>query len=250
MTPLERGLYALGKSRPELDRTAVSDAVQRAKREYYVNQSKQRLSYFDFLRFQVRTMQKGWWVLQAGLLLLLWCGMGAVSAVPELRRMTTVFIPLFVIAAVPELWKNLREQAVEVENAAYFTLRQIYSARLTIFALVDLTLLTAFCALSIGTGRIVLAQVLSEFLLPFAVTCCICFRVLCCRKYHSEVLAVVLCMVWTVLWSRLVLNETLYAQISGPIWAGLVLAAMGYLALCVRRTLNQTHDWSESISWN
>lgn len=250
MTPLERDLYALGNARPEFNPTAISDTVRRAKREYYVNQSEQRLSYFDFLRFQMRTMQKCWWLLQAGLLLFLWCGMEAVSDVPALRRMTTVFMPLFVLAAVPELWKNLREQAIEVENAAYYTLRQIYSARLTVFAVVDLTLLTLFCALAVGTGRIVLAQVLTEFLLPFTVTCCICFRVLCARKYRSEALAMVLCMVWTVLWSRLVLDNDLYARISGPVWAGLLLTAMGYLAVCVRRTLHQTHDWSETVTWN
>lgn len=250
MKQLEQRLYALGKTGPVPDPGAVASAVRRAQQEYYVNQSEGRLPYSDFLRAQARTVRKGWWLLQAGLLLLLWCSMEAVSDVPALRRMTTVFMPLFVLAAVPELWKNLREQAIEVENAAYYTLRQIYSARLTVFAVVDLTLLTLFCALAVGTGRIVLAQVLTEFLLPFTVTCCICFRVLCARKYRSEALAMVLCMVWTVLWSRLVLDNDLYARISGPVWAGLLLAAMGYLAVCVRRTLHQTHDWSESVTWN
>ena len=250
MNHLEKRLYTVGKTGPSPDCSAVTAAVSRSIFEYYVNQSDQKLSYFDFLFFQAHTMQKRWWVLQAALLFTLWYLMGTVSGFPELRRMTAVFIPLFVIASVPELWKNLREQAIEVENAAYFTLRQIFSARLTIFAVVDLTLLTAFCALSIGMGRIVPVQVLSEFLLPFTVTCCICFRVLCCRKYHSDVLAVVLCMVWTVLWAQLVVHGTVYEHISGPIWAGLVLVAMGYLVLCVRRVFKQTQDWSESITWN
>ena len=40
-----------------------------------------------------------------------------------------------------------------------------------------------------------------HFLLPFCVTCCICLRCLYCRRVRSELVPMLLSMVWTGLWT-------------------------------------------------
>ena len=251
MTRLERELYKLGHSGTPLPRPeAVSRAAEAARQAFYIGQSQRPISYFDFLLTQMRTIQKRWWLMQAALLTALWCIVSQGSGMSETRRLIDAIVPLFTIAAAPELWKNLRSGSMEIEGASYFTLREIYSARLTIFAAVDLSLLSVFCLFSLSLGHMGPVRLISELLLPFTVTCCICFRVLCSRRCRSESLAVALCLLWTALWSSVLLREELYSRISLPVWALLLLLCIAYLSLCVRRTLNNTKKWSEYLSWN
>ena len=134
MTRLERELYKLGHSSTPLPQPeAVSRAVEAARQAFYIGQSQRSISYFDFLLTQMRTIQKRWWLMQAALLTALWCIVSQSSGIPETRRLIDAIVPLFTIAAAPELWKNLRIGSMEIEGTSYFTLREIYSARLTLF---------------------------------------------------------------------------------------------------------------------
>lgn len=250
MKKLEKKLHALGHvPYPAPSDAAVARAVNAAKREFYAGAREQTISYFDFLLMQVRTVQKRWWFIQAGLLFALWCLLLYPGTLSHTRRLVDAIAPLFTIAALPELWKNVSSDSTEVEGASYFSLRGIYSARLTLFAAVDLTLLSIFCTLALGTGRVLLELLISELLLPFTVSCCICFRVLCSGRFRSEALAIALCMVYTVLWSGIVLREEFYMRISAPVWALLLLLCAAWLVWCVLRTLNSSMKWSEPV-WN
>lgn len=250
MTKLEKELHALGHApSPAPSDAAVARAVSAAKREFYAGTREQTISYFDFLLMQLRTVQKRWWFIQAGLLFALWCLLIYPNGLSGTRRLVDAIAPLFTVAALPELWKNVSSDSTEVEGASYFGLRGIYSARLTLFAAVDLALLSIFSALSLGTGRVLMELLISELLLPFTVSCCLCFSVLCSGRFRSEALAVALCMVFTVLWSGIVLREEFYMRISAPVWALLLLLCAAWLVWCVRRTLNSSMKWSEPL-WN
>lgn len=252
MTNLERELIALKEAQtfPEPQEEAVQRTVKQSQCNFYVNQATELPSYFDFLHAQAVIMQKRWWMIQAGILIVLWVLMNSLTVERDIQLMTAATMPLFVIVAIPELWKNLRHGATEVENTSYFTLRQIYAARLVLFAGADLLLLTIFCGTAVVYGDFTLMDVISQFLIPCTVTCCICFQVLCSRKYHSEPLAVTLCLLWTALWSRLVLEHHIYDQLSGPVWAGLLLLSVAYLGFCIHRTLKNSNKLIEVTTWN
>ena len=237
-------------SRTESGRSCLQETIRLSKAAFYEMESLEQLSRAEFLYQQSQYIRKRWWILQGGLLVLLWILLAVSESGVVVQKSMGVAAPLFAVLLLPELWKNRNAQATEIEGTAFYSLRQIYAARIFLFAMADFLLLFAFFAATVLTGKMPPEEMLLQFFLPYSVTCCICFRVLCCRKYHSDVLAVVLCMVWTVLWAQLVVHGTVYEHISGPIWAGLVLVAMGYLVLCVRRVFKQTQDWSESITWN
>lgn len=61
--------------------------------------------------------------------------------------------PLFVVLVLPELWKNRSSGALEIECTAYYSLRQIYAARMVLFGLVDLALLTLFFSAALLAGQ-------------------------------------------------------------------------------------------------
>lgn len=215
-------------------------AVQRARKAFYRAEERRRLSYREFLWAQFKTVQKRWWLLQ----FLLLCGLGA--ALPYARygacyfqRGLGVAASLFVILIIPELWKNRSCQCMEVEGAAYYSLRQIYAARMVLFGGVDLLLLTVFCgAVTAGFGFDPVSLMI-HFLLPVLVTACVCFGTLCSKYGFHETAAVLLCVVWSALWSVVVLNEKVYAAISLPVWMGLAAAALTALCVAVHRALRR-----------
>lgn len=60
--------------------------------------------------------------------------------------------PLFALLILPELWKNQSSHTLEIECTTCYSLRQIYGARIFLFALVDITLLSIFSLTAIGSG--------------------------------------------------------------------------------------------------
>lgn len=219
----------------------LKQVIRSAKEAFCESEKSAVLTGPEFLYQQAGYIRKRWWVLQGFLLAVLWMLLQyvAVGNYFTQRCMGTV-APLFVLLLLPELWKNRTANAMEVEGAAYFSLRQIYSARLLMFAVIDLLMLSVFLIAVVGSGRVVLEDVVLQFFLPLVITCCICFRTLYSRREISEGFSVLLCIVWTILWLQLILNENIYDKISVPVWYVVLMLAVVYLLYCICRG---QRDW-------
>ena len=197
-------------------------------------ESEQRISHIEFLFLQGKLIQKRWWFFQGLLLTLVCLFLCQMKTDFLVRRALGLAGPLFVILILPELWKNRNFDAMEVECTTYYTIRSIYAARMTLFAGTDILLLSVFIAIASVFAKITLWEMLIQFILPFNVTCCICFRTLYAKHIRSEALALLLCILWTGIWTMLILNHAIYSIISIPLWI-IALAAsffgIGYV-LC------------------
>lgn len=198
-------------------------------------EAERTLSPLGFLLLQIKLIQKRWWFLQGMLLTFVCLFLFHIEADHLIRRVLGLAGPLFVILILPELWKNRSFDAMEVECTTYFTIRSIYAARLTLFAGVDLLLLSVFFAAASAAASVTLWEMLIQFILPFNVTCCICFRTLYAKRIRSEVLAWLLCILWTGIWATLIMSNAVYSVISVPIWS----AALGGSLLGICYTLCQ-----------
>ena len=90
--------------------------------EQALQMESKKTSYFEFLYEQSRFIKKRWWVLQGGVLLYLWLWLSNnANDMKETMRLMGIFATMFVILIVPEVWKNRRNGAVEVEQASYYT---------------------------------------------------------------------------------------------------------------------------------
>lgn len=238
--------------RRQLDHPPDPQGLERAKalsrKAYHTQQAQDRLGQLEFLYQQGRYLHKRWWVLQGVVLALLWFLLRDSYSDQFSQRLMSVYAPLFVLLLMPELWKNRRTGAMEIENTAFYSLRQIYAARLTLFALVDLLLLTVFF-LTMALGGFLQVRFLCQFFLPFAVTCCICFRTLYSRV--PEPCAMLLCVVWSVVWMELTAAEQIYALLTPPLWLGLLGLSLVYLAYCVVRGQKRLPKlWEGTPIWN
>lgn len=229
----------------------LQKTIQRSKELFYEREAKILLSEAEFLYQQGKYIHKRWWVLQGGILLLLWEILQLTEQSFYIQRCMGIAAALYAILLLPEMWKNRNSNAIEVECVTYFSLRQIYASRTFLFTLVDLFLLSIFSVITILTGKLVLEDMLIQFLLPCVVTCCICFRCLYSRYREAELFALILCIAWTAIWTQIVLNEKIYACISNPIWFSMLAGAVLYLGYCVYQGQKKCKRiWEEKSLWS
>lgn len=175
----------------------------------------------------------------------------ALNRLHYVERGMGIFAPVFVILLIPEFWKNRSSDSEEVEGAAFYSLRQIYSARMLLFGMADFFLLSLFCGAVSATVQLTAEEMLIQFFLPLNVTCCICFSVLCCRRYGSEYMAVALSLLWIAVWILIVLNEAVYTIVARPVWWFMLLVSFSYMAgmiFCFLRGFGK--DLEGKVSWN
>ena len=222
----------------------VKETIVASKASFLSGEAEQMVSPGEFLFLQSRLIQKRWWYLQGLLLAFVCLFLCHMETDYLIRRALGLAGPLFVILILPELWKNRNFDAMEVECTTYYTIRSIYAARLTLFAGVDLLLLSAFFAVASVFAKITVWEMLIQFVLPFNVSCCICFRTLYAKRIRSEALAMLLCILWTGIWAILIMSNAIYSVISVPMW----IAALAASALGMCCTLCQGKEkWQQTL---
>lgn len=219
------------------DEQKVAETVKKSIEAYYFAEQERLLTYWEFLWTQLRLIRKRWWIFQALLLILLWAVLPSIQAVQYIQRILGVAASLFIILIIPELWKNQAYQSMEIETASYYSLRQIYAARMLLFGIVDIALLTLFCISASIAGNILFSQLLLQFLFPMTVTAVICFGILCSKYPFSEATAIIMCIAWSALWLVIILNDKIYTAITFPLWLTFIGIAFLFLAFAIYRTL-------------
>lgn len=196
----------------------------------------ERISFFEFLYGQSKFIQKRWWFFQGIVLVVIWMLLSDFESQENMLRMLPTMAVMFSVLIIPEIWKNRRFSAVEIEKTTSYSLRQIYAARLLLFAMVDLAMMTIFFVVAFKTLQIDVYKIVINFLIPFNVSCCICFRLLYSRWNALEYMAVFLNTICILVWSAVAGTEFIYQKIAMPLWIGLIVLSFGYLVYCVQRS--------------
>lgn len=226
----------------------MQETICKAKTAFVENEAEDMISHAEFIYQQSRYIHKRWWILQGVVLGILWLVLQLTQSTFYIQRCMGVTSSLFAILILPEFWKNINQNALEIESVSFYSLKQIYSARILAFALVDCLLLGAFAVPILLTGKLLIEELIIQFFLPFLVSCCICFKVLYSNRAGSEIFAVFLCGVWCAVWTQIVLNEKIYEMISLPVWSIMTGISAFYLWYCIYR--GQTgcmRMWEETL---
>lgn len=220
-----------------INQEAVLQTIQNCKKTF-VQAEDYPISYVEFLYDQMYFIQKRWWIIQGCLLAVLWIFLNNATDIYEMHKLMGVGACLFAIFLVPEIWKNRRNQAMEVEGAAYYSLRQICMARILLFGFMDLLIVTIFAVSVAFTVRISVQMFAVNFMIPFNVTGAICFRFLYCKRSESEYLAAAGCFLFMILWVFIFSREEIYCKISGAVWCAALILSMVYLIYVIKRSQN------------
>lgn len=197
----------------------------------------ERLSYWEFFRMQVRLIQKRWWLMQAALLTLVWLVLDASEVSESMQRAMSVAAVLFVILIMPEIWKNRETNSMEIEKASFYSLRQIYSAKLLAFGLVDACIVNVFCFTAAGIHQIPVYDLLKQFIFPLMVATGICFSIFCSKRQFGEMTAVFACAITNGIWTLAIINEAVYARITSLLWGVLFTISGAVVVFSIRKTI-------------
>lgn len=220
----------------------LQKALWESRHAFYENEAADILSDAEFLFQQSKYIRKRWWLLQAGVLMALWSLLEWMKSGYLVQEYMGVAASLFGVLVLPEMWKNRSSNAMEIEGAAYYSLRQVYAARIFLFALVDFMMLCVFSLAAVLGGIIGMEAVLVQFFLPYTVTCCICFKTLYSCRIDSEVFALFLCVAWGMVWLLIQSNEKIYLAVTFPAWLAVLAAAAIYLGYCIWRGQKNCED--------
>ena len=243
---LEQRLFAYkaGQSVP-LEEEEIMKTLSKVKEAFYEGAKVHTVSWMEFLFSQMGYIKKWWWLCQGMVLVVLWRCLYSVGSGVYMQRILSVLAAVFAILLVPELWKNRSSQSMEIEGTAYFSLRQVYAARMLLFAMADVLMLSIFCGVVSITVQITVKELLFYFFLPFNVTCCICFRLLYSRWVNSEYLAITLSLLWSAVWAWMVLKEAVYSAVMVPVWWGILSASLVYLLFTVYQVFKKCENYWE-----
>ena len=250
MKPIEEHLQEYARSssiRP--DESKMQETLQSAKQSFYESAAQKEVSYLEFVYEQSRYIRKRWWMLQFFALFYTGWLLQRVKGLADMQRLLSVSASLFVIMMMPELWKNRSSNSVEIEGVARFSLRQIYAARMLTFTVVDIVFLSVFAGVIVMTTSVSIVDMIVQFFLPMTVACCICFSCLCSRYASSEYMACFLSMLWSAVWTLIVLNDRIYQTISFPVWIAVCCVALLYLTYLVKKVINGCICEIEERAW-
>lgn len=226
-------------------------AIEAAKNAFYEEEQERDVSFPEFIYEQSRYIQKRWWILQATVLLGLWWILVCTESGAYVKKGMGMAASLFAVLIMPELWKNRNTGAMEIEGTTFYTLRQMYAARIMAFALADGFILGIFFAAASFSGRLTLWEAVVQFFIPFNISCCICFGTLYSRKTGSEVFSVFLCMMWDAVWLLFLCQEHIYEAVTKPVWALIFISSVLYLFYCVSRGQKKWRQmWEVQMLWN
>lgn len=236
---------------PEPGEDRISETVRVSQAAFWEGRQPETASFAEFLYGQAAYIRKRWWILQFMTLLALWGILYTSGSAYPVQRGMGVFASAFATLVIPELWKNRSSGSMEIEGASFYSLRRIYAARMLCFALVDAVFLSFFCFVVSATVRITAMELIVQFFIPFAVTCCICFGTLCSRSFGTEYAAAAFSMLWIAVWVLAMQNETVYNAVARPVWILLLLGACIFLAAAVCRLLRISDNYQEvNFQWN
>ncbi len=213
----------------------LREVISGSREAFYENERNSTLSHLEFLRIQSGYIKKRLWVAQGLILAVLWYVLNYIDIGWNVQKGMAITASLFGILAVPELWKNKNANAMEVEGSSYYNLRQIYAARILVFAMVDLAMVSVFGVAVCFNERIRAADFIINFLIPFNVNCGICFETLFSKKNISDTEAAIICCILSAIWVEFVINERIYSLISEPLWFIIFIISILYMVCCIVR---------------
>ena len=219
------------------DEQKIEETIKKSIDAFYSGEQERLLDYWEFLWDQFKLIRKRWWILQFTLLFALWISLPHLQSEQSTQRAMGIMASLFVILIIPEFWKNQTYHSMEIEGTSYYSLRQIYAARMLLFGIVDIGLITLFCGFTSVMWNVTFSQLVVQFILPMVVTSCICFRILCSKYPFSETFAVMMCVLWSAVWVLVVLNEMIYTLVAFPLWITILGIALVFLAFTIYRTI-------------
>ena len=240
-----------GNNQIKINANKLNETINVSKNSFYKGKANRTISYFEFLFEQAKYIQKRWWIIQGILLFALWKIIECFESEDSIRRCIVILVPTFVILILPELLKNRLSNSLEIECSTCYSLKEVYSAKMILFAIIDIFLISIFIIMVSTTTKMRLIDLVIQFFIPFNITCSICLTILSCKRSYKDYIESIVAFVFIAIWMFIVLQENIYTIITLPIWIAIILFSILYLCFSIYKIFAENKEklWEEKV-WN
>lgn len=206
------------------------------------NYSKQqkRISYMEFINSQSKYLDKRWWLIQLLLVTLTSFLLKDSYDILYMKKVLTIGAPLFVILILPEIWKNKNSNSLVIESSTYYSIRDIYFARILWYITIDLFFITLFYFFC----NITFKEFIINFMVPVNICGSICFLCVTNNKYKYEHV-ILFFIIWTVIWLKLIEDLKIYYIFIKPFWIFYFIFSIIFLLFSISKVLQSNYTVNE-----
>lgn len=238
----------------DYDENQMNQTITMVKLEYQKQMLSVPMNGMEFLFQQMILLKGTYWIKQIGILgfaIMAIIYLKSNSSSLNVMSYPAFFSPLLIIFSIPELWRNIETNSIEIENTTYFNLRKVYFARILLVGMFELILVSALTIMTVSIVGTSLQETIIYFFIPFNLICCICFTLLCHKKkVTTETLVLICCGGAAILWYVMVNHYKVYELLQIRIWYVLLLLSFTYILYSIRRVLEMSRNYMEVYECN
>lgn len=236
---------------PKFSSEAIEKTILESKKAYFKIEEQSITNTVEFMISQIKYISKTLWIIQI-ILLIVFCYIirGYALQVDKVHFSVcfSIFAPVLVIVLIPELWKNIQYKSIEIESTTLHSINKIYAARVLVLGILDLICASIMIIISAKVTNTPIYELGIYFLVPFNLTCAICFTILnSSRRIYSEFFSISICVVWAVVWYGISKYGMIYECIQEWIWILFIIISTCYILYMIKGVLNNSRKIYEKI---
>lgn len=225
----------------------LEETITLSKRILMEREKEKETGMLAFIFGQMRFISKGTWAVKAFVFLGMFFSLYVIR--PEggksAEQMMAVASSLLVLTAMPEIWKNIRYRAVDVESCTRFGLKKAYLARFLLLGMTDLCMATFFVLCANRWISSSFYQIAVWLLVPYNSMLMICLSIMAFGKRGSESMAEAGGALWMAVVFWLTGYWHIYEKVQLFMWGILLAASYVYLIFVIGRIVKSANRLSE-----
>lgn len=225
----------------------LEETVALSKRIVMDNEKEKEAGMLEFVFGQMRFISKGTWAVKAvvfaGMFIALYAIYSGGAKVAD--QMIALAASLLVLTAMPEIWKNIRYQAMDVESCTRFGLKKAYLARFLLLGMTDLCVATVFVLCANKWLASSFYQIAVWLLVPYNSMLMVCLSVMAFGKRNSEQLAEAGGALWMAVVFWLTGYTNIYEKVQLFMWGILLGLSYVYLVFVIGKIVKNANGLSE-----
>lgn len=225
----------------------LEETIVLSKRILMEREKEKEAGMLEFVFGQMRFISKGTWAVKAVVFLGMFFALYGIRprGGKGAEQMMAVAASLLVLTAMPEIWKNIRYQALDVEGCTRFGLKKAYLARFLLLGMTDLCMATFFVLCTNRWLSSSFYQIALWLLVPYNSMLMVCLSIMAWGKRGSESMA----EAGGALWMAAVFWLTGYLQIYEKVqlfmWGILLLFSYVYIGFVIGKIVKNANGLSE-----
>lgn len=225
----------------------LEETIVLSKRILMEREKEKEAGMLEFVFGQMRFISKGTWAVKAVVFLGMFFALYGIRprGGKGAEQMMAVAASLLVLTAMPEIWKNIRYQALDVEGCTRFGLKKAYLARFLLLGMTDLCMATFFVLCTNRWLSSSFYQIALWLLVPYNSMLMVCLSIMAWGKRGSESMAEAVGALWmaAVFWLTGYLQ--IYEKVQLFMWGILLLFSYVYIGFVIGKIVKNANGLSE-----